>query len=178
MFDKKIKEILREILTLKTLKKKSAMVIKTIEKPLSVSFNIIGGGTEYYSDKIAVVKLTTNNIEPLCQVYFDVVDFDRRVLSVRRVIDSDGYLNLYICIDYDLNSDDISEVQQGHQVIINYDCKIISTADFWFDIEYITNEAPTPGSKNAKSIEEDDKKSDDEEEPKEPIEDKKGDGDE
>ena len=144
MFDKKIKDILREILTLKNLKNKSAMTIKTIEKPFSVSFEITGAGTEYYSDKIAVVKMTNGGLPPIAQVYFDVVDFDYRQLSVHKVIDTNGDLNFYICIDYDQNPTDISEIQQGHQVIVNYNCKIVSTADNEITIEYIQNEAPAP----------------------------------
>lgn len=144
MFDKKIKDILREILTLKNLKNKSAMTIKTIEKPFSVSFEITGAGTEYYSDKIAVVKMTNGGLPPIAQVYFDVVDFDYRQLSVHKVIDTNGDLNFYICIDYDQNPTDISEIQQGHQVIVNYDCKLVSTADNAITIEYIQNEAPVP----------------------------------
>ena len=139
MFDKRIKDILREILTLKNLKNKSAMVLRTIEKPFSVSFEIVGSGVGLCSDKIAVVKITNGGLPPITQVYFDVVAFDYRTLSVHRVIDANGDLNFYISIAVDENPTDISEIQQGHQVIVNYDCKVVSTTDNAISINYIQN---------------------------------------
>lgn len=139
MFDKRIKDILREILTLKNLKNKSAMVLKTVEKPFSVSLEIVASGVVLCSDKIAVVKITNGGLPPIAQVYFDVVAFDYRQLSVHRVIDANGDLNFYISIAVDENPTDMSEIQQGHKVVVNYNCKIVSTTDNAITINYIQN---------------------------------------
>ena len=171
MFDKKMIQISREILTLKNLKKKSAMTIKTMELSFSITFNIIGAGTEYYSEKIAVMKMTTtNNLPPIAQIYFDVNDFDYRQLSVHKVIDTNGDLNFYVCIDADQNQNDIDAISHGQTVEITYTGKIVSTASTSITLSYINNEAPSPPVPGTKGVPEELKEDEKKEEKSNPEE--------
>ena len=141
-----MRDIQNEILTLKNLKKKSAMVLKTMEVPFTLSFNIVedSSGVFYSADKTAVIKVSAGGTDPFTQIYFDVNDFDYRTLFCRRYIDENtGDYCYYVTILDDENANDISEIQQGNPVVITYNAKLISTSVSTVTISYI-NWYPVP----------------------------------
>lgn len=146
MFDRKIRDIQNEILTLKNLKEKSAMVLRTMEVPFTLTFNIIedSGGYSYYADKTAVIKISADGTDPFTQIYFDVNDFDYRTLFCRRYIDENtGDYCYYVTILDDQNATDIQKIQQGQTVTINYSAKLVSTSVSTITTTYI-NWYPVP----------------------------------
>lgn len=141
LYDKRIKELEREIIALKTSYVKTATTIAIATKTTTVSFSLtldtLSGNV--YGDQRAIVTLTTNNETEMisaCYIANMTPDtFDDRIVDIVR-LDSDENTARFGVAVFSQSYEDWQTLYNGGSVSVSYTLQLVGSSNFSVSVSY------------------------------------------
>lgn len=139
LYDKKLKDLEKELRNLKTAHFKTSTTISTMQKEASIELDLVLDN-DVHSDKRAIVELeTVDNTEMISACYIKNMDIsdieDGRFISIQRINSDVGKVK-YEIIVLSTSYDDFITLDGGGSVKLNYDLVLIGSSGFNVKISY------------------------------------------
>lgn len=141
LYDKKIKDLEREILNLKTGYFKTATTISTTTKNTTLNFSLALdslSGTISSSQR-AIITLTTNNNTNMINACYLVgatpTNLDSRTVQIQRLRPINGTIRFGIAV-FSQNQNDFNTLMGGGSVNLSYTIQAVGSSDFSLSISY------------------------------------------
>ena len=137
-YAKRITDLEREIRELKTAHYKTATTISTMTKTQLLSFDLKLYDYEIWSNKRAIITLTTtdgSNMISACYVNVKPTSLDDRYYYVNRLSSGDGEAKFEVLV-YSVNNTDWTTLFNGGSVDIFVNAQMVGSSDFTYSVEY------------------------------------------
>lgn len=131
--------IKKEILALKTIKPKTASVMKTQRKSVSISLPLTIYAYQPMSSRAAIIKATsTDGSDMLASCTLKGVStLNNRIVIVQRTPGSTGVAEFAVFVAYG-NSTDLETLRNGGSVTVNFNVDVTATSDINLGVSYKT----------------------------------------
>lgn len=141
LYDKKLKNIQKEIRNLKTTYFKTATTINTTTKTQSLSFSLtlepLSGNV--YSTQRAIITLTTDdNTNMISSCFLSNItpsNIDSRFIQIQRLKPSNGEVRFGIAV-FSQNLNDYIDLVEGRSVNLNYTVQLVGSSNFSKSVTY------------------------------------------
>lgn len=137
-FDREILAMNREISALKQQREKSANILHTQSKNITLTFDleIVPPDNYVRSDKMAVISIDSGENNPLLGISFNINGLDNRVIRNVPIYNNNTDKVGFMVFIYSNNATDMSTLAGGGTVTLNYSVTLSATADFTPTITY------------------------------------------
>lgn len=141
LYDKKIKDLEREIRNLKTTHIKTATTINTMTQNITVNFSLMldALSSNIYSTQRAVVILTTSdssNMISACYLYNATpVSLNDRFVSIKRLKANNGVVRFGVAV-FSQNINDYNTLAGGGSVNLSYTLQLVGSSEFNSSVIY------------------------------------------
>lgn len=138
-YAKRITDLEREIRELKTAHYKTATTISTMTETMLLSFDLKLYDYEIWSDKRAIITLTTtdgSNMISACYLNVKVPSsLNDRFWYINRLSSGDGEAKFEVLV-YSQNNDDWTTLFNGGSVTVVSNVQVVGSSEFTYSIEY------------------------------------------
>lgn len=139
-FDMEIVRLENELRAYKSADAKSATMLQTQIYTQQISFDLelvsVQGVTMVRSDKAAIIEFESGDNNPLVSVNYEISGLDNRTIRDIPYYDTQTDRIGRMVFIYSNNQSDLSTLQGGGSVNLNYTMKITSTAEMSISVSY------------------------------------------
>lgn len=141
LYDKKIKDLEREIRLLKTSHFKTATTISTMTKTTSVSFSLTldqMSGEVYGTQRAIITLTTTDGSDMISACYLTGVtpsNIDDRIVGVKRLQAGNGTVRFGVDV-FSNNYNDWNTLYNGGSINLSYSLQLIGSSEFNVSVAY------------------------------------------
>lgn len=139
LFDKRIKDLEKEIRNLKTAHFKTSTTINTMQKNASINLSLVLDNDIHSSNRAIITLKTKDNSEMISACYINNLDIpeieDGRFITVQRIDSNVGEIK-YEIIVMSLSYNDFVILDGGGSIDLSYDLTLIGSSEFNVSVYY------------------------------------------